>query len=251
MKKFLTAVIIFSILVFFYDKTEAESPKQSGGNFLSSLPKVNKYKMKNDLGILYVKDELPVTVICASISFGKMYEESGNAGITETLTSTLSIAGTASYRGNTLYQSIESIGGTIHIISGFETISIEIKALSKHSGLAFNILGDILKHPVFEDDGLSSAKRLVAEKVMRGMDKPDEIGVLKLREIIFGGSGYGATPGMKSIEGINSKSLKQVWKKFATGRNITVAVSSSMDNNSIISLAEKELSDIEKGNKET
>ena len=254
MKKFLTAIIILlSILVFSRDNTVAESLrlKQTNVDFLSALPKVKKHKMNNDLGILYIKDELPVTVINASISFGKMYEDSSNAGIADTLTTTLSIAGTASYRGNTLYQRIESIGGTVRINAGWETIEIEIKALSKYNDLAFNILGDILKNPVFEDEGVSSAKKLVTEKIMRGMDKPDEIGILKLREIIFCGSGYGASPSVKSIEAINPESLKQIWNRFATGNNITVAVSSSMDENSIKSLAEKELAGIEKGNKET
>ncbi|MCL1865387.1 MAG: insulinase family protein [Spirochaetes bacterium] len=253
MKKFLTVIILFSILIVSWDRTEAESlkQKQTNGSFLSSLPKIKKYKMKNDLDILYIKDELPVTVIYASISFGKMYEDSGNAGIAETLTTTISISGTDSFRGNTLYQKIESIGGTIRINAGLETIGIEIKVLSKYGDLAFNILADILKNPIFEDDGLSSAKRLVLSKIMRSMDEPDEIGVLKLREIIFCGSGYGASPSAKSIEGTNPDSLKQIWKRFATGRNISVAVSSSMDENSIVSLAEKELSGIERGNKET
>ena len=251
MKKFLTIIILFSILVFSWDKTEAEHIKQTNAGFLSALPKVKKHKMNNNLGILYIKDELPVTVINASISFGKMYEDSSNAGITETLTTTLSLSGTASYKGNKLYQEIESIGGEIYISAGLETIDIEIKVLSKYSDLAFNIIGDVLKNPVFEDEGVASAKKLVTEKIMRGMDRPDEIGVLKLREIIFCGSGYGALPGVKSIEGINPQSLKQIWKRFATGSNITVAVSSSMDENNIVSLAEKELSDIEKGNRET
>jgi zinc protease len=238
-------VVLFLVLIFSLDKTEANT------DFLSSLPKVKKYQMKNDLGILYIKDELPITVLYASISFGKMYEDSANAGIADTLTRTITIAGTGSYKGNTLYQKIESIGGTISISAGLETIGIEIKVLSKYTDLAFNILGDILKNPIFEEDGVSSAKKLVTERIMRGMDKPDEIGVLKLREIIFCGSGYGATPTVKTIERINPESLKYVWKKFATGSNINIAVSSSMDENSIKSFAEKELSGIEKGKRET
>jgi len=251
MKKFLAAIILFSVLVFSWDKTAADSLKQTGSDFLSSLPKIKKHKMKNDLGVLYIKDELPITVIYASISFGKMYEDNSNAGITETLTTTLSLSGTASYTGNTLYQKIESIGGTMRISPGWETIEIEIKLLSKYSDLAFNMLSSILKNPIFDDEGTAAAKKLVLTKTMRGMDKPEEVGALRLREIIFCGSGYGAVPSARSIEAISPKSLRQIWNKYATGRNITVAVSSSMDENMIVSLAEKELSDIDKGNKET
>jgi len=113
------------------------------------------------------------------------------------------------------------------------------------------MLSSILKNPIFEDEGVASAKKLVLAKIMRSMDRPDELGALRLREIIFGASGYGAAPSAGSIESITPKSLKQIWNKFATGSNITVAVSSSIDENTIVSLAEKELADIEKGNKET
>jgi len=207
--------------------------------------------MQNNVNVLYLKDDLPVTVIYASISFGKMYENSTTAGIAEVLNKTLSIAGTASYPGNELNHKIESIGGEIGITSGWETIGIEIKVLSKYSNIAFNILGDILKNPILENAGIDSAKQLVIEKMKRDLDEPDEIGVLKLREIIFGGSGYGSVPTEKSINDVNSDSLKILWKRIATGGNITIAVSSSKDENEIITLAEKELSKIVKGGKES
>ena len=244
MKKILTIIILFSVLVFPQDKTEAEHLNQTGTDFLSSLPEVKKHKLKNDLSILYIKNELPVTVISASVAFGKIYEDSSNAGIAETLAD-------AKTADNQINQKLAAIGGILSIKAGWETIDIELKVLSKHTDLAFYILGSILKTSAFKDEGVESAKKLVLTKTMRGMDRPEEVGALRLREIIFCGVGYGAVPSAKSIEAISPKSLRQIWNKFATGRNITVAVSSSMDENMIVSLAEKELSDIDKGNKET
>jgi predicted Zn-dependent peptidase len=250
MKKIYTGFAIFSLVALLsFDKTAAEPLKSIESAFISSLPEVKKHKMKNDVNILYLEDELPVTVIYASISFGKMYETAINAGIADVLSRTLSIAGTTSYPGNSMYQKIESIGGEISISAGWETIGIEIKVLSKHSALAFNILGDILKNPVFEDAGVISAKKLVLEKIKRDKDKPDETGVLKLREIIFGGAGYGAVPAENSVGAIDPFSLKTVWSQFATGGNITVAVSSSESEKDVISLAEKEFSAVVKGDK--
>jgi len=251
MKKISISLAILSLIILFsWNKTVAEPLKSIESDFLSALPEVKKYKMKNDVNILYIKNDLPITVIYASISFGKMYESGANAGIAEVLNKTLTISGTAAYPGNSLNQKLEAIGGEIHISAGWETLGIEIKVLSKYSDLAFNILGDLLKNPVFEDAGVKSARQLVIEKMKRDMDEPEEIGVLKLREIIFGGAGYGAVPTEKSISGIDPGSLKQLWKRFATGGNVTIAVSSSNDEGKIISLAEKELREIAKGNKE-
>jgi len=251
MKKLSVSLALFTVIMLSpWSSTGAETLKSVESDFLSALPEVKKYRMNNDVDLLYIKDDLPVTVINASISFGKMYENNANAGITEVLNKTLSIAGTALYPGNSLNQKIESIGGEIHISAGWETISIEIKVLSKYSDLAFNMLGDILKNPVFDDQGVKSARQLVIEKIKRDMDEPDEIGVLKLREIIFGGAGYGSVPTEKSVSAVDSGSLKSLWGKYATGRNITIAVSSSKDEAGIVYLAEKELSQIVKGGKE-
>ncbi len=251
MKKIYTGFALFSLIALLsFDKTAAEPVKSIESAFISSLPEVKKHKMKNDINLLYLEDDLPVTVIYASISFGKMYETAVNAGIADVLSRTISIAGTVSYPGNSMYQRLESIGGEINISAGWETIGIEIKVLSKYSGLAFNILGDILKNPVFDEAGTASAKKLVLEKVKRDKDKPDETGVLKLREIIFGGSGYGAVPTEKSIGTIDPLSLKTVWNRYAKGENITVAVSSSESEKEVRILAEKEFSLVAKGEKE-
>lgn len=251
MKKLSVSLAIFTLVILFsWDKTEAEPLKSIKTDFLSALPEVKKHTLNNGVNLLYLKDDLPVTVIYASISFGKLYENSGNAGITEVLCKTLTIAGTESYPGNSLNQKLESVGGEINISAGWETIGIEIKVLSKYNNLAFDILGDLLKNPVFEGADVNSAKQLVMEKIKRDMDEPEETGVLKLREIIFGGSGYGTVPTEKSIGNIDSGSLKLLWNKSATGGNVTIAVSSSENESEIISLAEKKLSEIVKGKKE-
>ena len=251
MKKISISITILSLIILFsWNKTIADPLKSIESDFISGLPEVKKHRMKNNINLLYLKNELPITVIYASISFGKMYENSSNAGIAEVLEKTLTLAGTAAYPGNSLNQQLEAIGGEIQMSAGWETIGIEIKVLSKYRNLAFSILGEILKNPVLEDQGLQSAKKLVLEKMKRDMDEPEETGVIKLREIIFGGSGYGAVPTVESINTIDSGSIKNLWKRFSTGGNITVAVSSSEDENAIISLAEKELSEIAKGTKE-
>ncbi len=251
MKKIYTClVILFVIIITSKDKTIAETLRKSETGFLSSLPEVKKIKMNNDVNLLYIKDDLPVTTIYASISYGKMNETAVNAGTADVLSKTLTMAGSAAYPGNTINQKLEAIGGEIHISTGWETIGIEIKVLSKYNNIAFNILGDILKNPIFNDTEINSAKKLIIEKIKRDLDEPDETGVLKLREIIFGGSGYGTVPTEKSIKGIDSGALRSLWKRYATGGNITIAISSSEKENVIVSLAEKELSGIGKGNKE-
>jgi len=251
MKKISLIIAVFILTALLpWNKTGAEQSASLKNNFLQDLPEVKKYRLKNDINILYIENDLPVTVIYASVSYGKLYETAEDAGMSDMIVRALQISGTAAYPGNSLYQKLESIGGQINIAAGWETIDFEIKVLSKHSSLAFNILGDILRNPVFDEAGIQSAKKLVLEKIKRARDKPDETGILKLREIIFGGSGYGSVPGEKSISGIDSSAVKQLWTRYVTGNNITLAISSSIGESEIKFLAEKEISSLGKGVKE-
>ncbi len=251
MKKILSIyTVLLSVLLFSPDLSVAETGKSFSSDFLSSLPEVKKNRMKNEINFYYLENDLPVTVIYVSISFGKLYENSSNAGITEVLNKALTIGGSAAYPGNKLNEELESVGGQIQISAGWENIGIEIKVLSKYSSLAFKILGDILKNPVFDEAGVKLSKKLVIEKVRRDMDEPEEAGVLKLREIIFGGSGYGSVPTEKSIGGVDTEILKELWKKFVTGGNINIAVSSSIGEREIITLAGSELSEIVSGKRQ-
>ena len=73
MKKISIGFAVFFLIVSFsWNKTGAEPLKTTGTDYLSGLPEVKKYKMKNDVNLLYIKDDLPVTTLYATISYGKI-----------------------------------------------------------------------------------------------------------------------------------------------------------------------------------
>ncbi len=242
-------VYILFLLFALLPLTGLSGVEQASG-FMESLPEVVSRRLGNDVNILYLKNELPVTVIYASVSYGRMYENSETAGTAEVLGKTLSLSGSASYPGNKINETLESVGGHLKISSGWESTVIEIKVLSRHSDLAFKILGDLLKNPVFDEKGVAAAKRLVLERIRRDLDDPEETGVSKLREIIFCGAGYGSVPTAKSVNGVTAVGLKTLWGRFAAGGNLDIAVSSSIGEKEILALASGELSAIVRGKKE-
>ncbi len=211
------------------------------------MPRVESKSLDNGVKLLHVKDELPRTVFYVSVGYGRLYEDKKSAGISELLTRTLSIAGTEKYPGNELYTRLEAVGGEINFIPGWENIVIELKILSRHRELAFDILSDIFTSPLFNEESLDSAKALMIEKIKRGRDNPSDIAFEKLREIIFCGSGYGGTPSEKTTGSVSASDLVKVWDKYFRGGNVSIAVSTSIDADDYFKSAEMSFSGIKKG----
>ncbi len=211
------------------------------------IPAVQSRSLDNGVKIFHINDELPRTVFYISVGYGRLYEDKKSAGISELLTRTLSIAGTAKYPGNQLYSRLESVGGEINFIPGWENIVIELKVLSRHRELAFDILSDIFSNPLFDEESLNSAKTLLLEKIKRERDNPMDLAFEVLREIIFCGSGYGGKPSEKTIESVSASDLVKVWNNYFRGANVSIAVSTSVEPDVFFKSAQKSFSGIQKG----
>jgi len=217
---------------------------------LEGLPEVYTSELDNGIKILTIDDDLPRTVVICSIGFGRMYEDSSNAGISELIAREISIAGTKKYPGNELNRKLESVGGEISIVAGWENTVIVIKVLSRHTELAFDILGDILVSPVFSDEAIGHSRKLVIEKFRREMEEPSYAGFVKVREILFEGKGYGATLSEKSMNSFSSEMLENRWKRFVKGGNINIAVSSSRSRDELLKMAGDSFSGVRRGERE-
>ncbi len=197
----------------------------SGMNF--SLPEVKKAETGSGVKLFYIKDELPKTVIYVSVGYGRIYENSQNAGTGDILAGTLKHSGSKKYPGQKLYSVLENIGGEISISSGWENTYISIEVLSKYTDLAYDILKDLLQNPLLSEESLAFSKKSMKDKLKRNLDDPEYRAFLKVREIIYGGSGYGAVMTDRSIEDVKVENLKSVWKRYFVSGNMNIAVSSS------------------------
>ena len=213
------------------------------------MPDIKSVQLKNGVRVFHINDDLPRTVFYVSIGYGRLYEEKNSAGVSELLARTLSIAGTKKYPGNKLYSVLESVGGEISFTPGWENTVVELKILSRHSDLAFDILSDILLNPLFDEKSLDSARELVLEQVKRSRDNPADLAFEKLRDIIFCGSGYGGVPSEKTINSVTSSDLENIWHKYFRGGNISIAASSSVKADVFFKSAEGNFSKINSGDR--
>lgn len=225
-------------------------PGAGSGNTGQIIPEIKSFVMDNGVKVVTIDDELPRTEIAVSVSYGKLFEDMNNAGISEVIANTLLLSGSLKYPGDSAVSILESAGGSISVEAGWESITIVVKVLERHTGLAFDIIGDLLVNPAFNNDTVKHSAGYVYEQNRRKMDDPAARGMAALRNIIFNGKGYGASITKRSIASISENSVMDTWGRHTTGGNIIVSVSSSLDSAGITKLCRESFGPVKKGPRE-
>ncbi len=193
------------------------------------LPPVEKTVLKNGIRVFCIRDELPQVTVIASIGFGKLYEKKETAGIADVIARSISLGGSKHYPGAALHEAVDSMGGRLSVASSWEGTVISLKVLERFKKEAFAIVADLVANPAFDQRSLDTAKGLVADSIRRKYDDPAEIGFERVRDIIFGGEGYGSRPTAEKVGAYTAEDVTRLWETSCAGRNIMIGVSSSLD----------------------
>jgi zinc protease len=226
MKRIVALVFILSLALLW--STGRPASAQFSPDMIK-LPPVEKAVLANGIRIFYIKDELPQVTVIASIGFGKLYEKKETAGISEVIAKAISLGGSANYPGGALHEKIDSMGGRLSVASSWEGTVISLKVLERFKEEAFAIVADLVANPAFDQRSLDTARGLVADSIRRKYDDPAEIAFDRVRELIFGGEGYGSMPTPEKVSAYTVEDVKGLWGKYRAGRNIMIGVSSSID----------------------
>jgi zinc protease len=195
----------------------------SAGTVLK-LPPVKTAEMDNGARLFYIQDELPQVTIVVSAGFGKMYENGGNAGISDLMAQAVTLGGSKRYPGNALHEKVDAMGGRLSIDAAWEHMVISLKVLDRFRDEALDIVADLVANPNIEEKYLDTAKALVADSIRRKYDDPAEIAFDRARSIIFGGEGYGASPTEAGVRSCSIEMVKETWAKHFAGRNMMIGM---------------------------
>ncbi len=213
------------------------------------IPRVEKFSTSNGVSGFYIKDDLPRTTIFLSIGYGRLYESSQRAGTGALLARVLEHGGSKKFPGLKLRRTLENVGGEISITSGWENTYISIEVLSKHSALAWEILKDVVENPLLDGKSIAFSKRMMKEELRHSLDKPDYRAFSKVREIIYGGEGYGAVTTAESIDGISVQDLKDLMNKYFVSGNMSLAIASMKGLQMVKRSSENALGGVERGSR--
>ena len=81
--------------------------------------------------------------------------------------------GTTNRSAEDIARSVDSIGGNLDAFTAKELVCFNTKVLDEHLPLAFDVLADLVLHPLFRDEDIEKEKGVILEEIKMDADSPD------------------------------------------------------------------------------
>lgn len=187
---------------------------------------VKRKTLDNGLTLLVVeRHNLPIVMVTVGIRAGSLVEPEEKAGLSN-LTAELLTEGTETRTAEQISEAIEFVGGVLEASGGYDYITVRLSILKKDISLGFDLLSDIILHPLFPEKEL----RRKVEQMKGGLkaqgDDPGFVASKAFRREVFGRHPYG-----RMVEG-SEETLERIERADLVNFHAT----HYLPNNSIISV---------------
>ena len=81
--------------------------------------------------------------------------------------------GTTRRSAEDIARSVDSIGGNLDAFTAKELVCFNTKVLDQHLSLAFDVLSDLVLHPLFREEDIEKEKSVILEEIKMEADSPD------------------------------------------------------------------------------
>jgi len=106
------------------------------------------------------------------IGTGSRRETSEQNGISHFIEHML-FKGTTTRSAEDIARSVDSIGGNLDAFTAKEMVCFNTKVLDQHLSLAFDVLADLVLHPMFRPEDIEKEKGVILEEIKMEADSPD------------------------------------------------------------------------------
>ena len=81
--------------------------------------------------------------------------------------------GTSRRSAEEIARSVDSIGGNLDAFTAKELVCFNTKVLDEHLSQAFDVLADLVLHPLFREEDIEKEKGVILEEIKMEADSPD------------------------------------------------------------------------------
>lgn len=140
-----------------------------------------------DNGLRVVTDAMPSVESVSTgvwVHAGTRYEQPEVNGVAHLLEHMM-FKGTPRRNAREIAEAIEAVGGHINAFTAREVTAYYAKVLKADTGLALEVIGDIVQHSLFDDTELGRERNVVLQEIGQAHDTPDDIVFDNFQEIAF------------------------------------------------------------------
>lgn len=199
-------------------------------------------------GIRVVTERMPgVRSVSVGIWVGTGSREEGEheAGISH-FVEHMVFKGTKRRSAEQIARSVDSIGGGLDAFTSKEVVSFNVKVLDEHLPEAFDIVSDLVRHPLFDSKDLEKEKGVILEELKMEVDNPEYMAHELFCSHFWKGHGLGrAILGTRqTIRGFDRDKLHDYFREIYSPANLLVTAAGNLKHKDLMRLAEDHLGDL-------
>jgi predicted Zn-dependent peptidase len=151
--------------------------------------------------------------------------------------------GTTRRSAEDIARSVDSIGGNLDAFTAKELVCFNTKVLDEHLSLAFDVLTDLVLHPLFRDEDIEKEKGVILEEIKMEADSPDY-----LVHEIFSANFWKDHPLGKPILGtpqnvkrFDRETIRSFYEAVYAPSNLIVTAAGNLTHEGLVALAREHL----------
>ena len=195
-----------------------------------------------DSGLTVATDPMPhlmSTALGVWVSCGSRHETPAEAGLSHMLEH-MAFKGTERRSARDIATEIESVGGDLNAYTAREQTAFHARVLKEDTGLALDIISDILTHPLFDEIELANERDVIIQEIGQTRDTPDDLIFDYLQEACYPGQPIGRPifGSEESVAGFSRADVSAyIGKHYRSGAMI-LAGSGAIDHAALIEAGE-------------
>lgn len=204
-----------------------------------------KFKRKildNGMTILFEKRDLPVVSVAFAVRAGGINEDTKEKGISHFIEHML-YKGTPTRNAKKIAEEIENNGGELNGFTSEEITAFWCKMPSRHLNLALEVLGDMIKNPLFDKKEFDKERKVIFEEIKMYHDTPRMYVLDEIQKSLYDGTMKINLAGtFDTMSSITRDKMVMKFKELYKPNNLILCVVGNADFDELVKFAEKNFS---------
>ena len=214
------------------------------------IPEVEKITLDNGMRLYILEDRsLPIFRINVRINCGSYLEPGDKAGLAGICGSVMRTGGTEKWTGDEIDEMLEGVGGSVETGIDLDMGNANVNVLSEFTDLGLEVLSEVLRRPVFDEDKIELAKVQERSGISRRNDDIATLARREYRKLIYGSeSPYARIPEYATVNAISRDDLVKYHQLYLKPENIQMAIWGDFDKEEIVAKIKQYFGDWQRGN---
>jgi predicted Zn-dependent peptidase len=195
--------------------------------------------LKNGMVVILEKRDIPVVSVAFAVRHGGINEKEEEKGISHFIEHML-YKGTPLRDAKKIAEDIEKRGGELNGFTSEEITAYWCKMPSRHIHVALDVLSDMIKNPLFEQEELEKERKVIFEEIKMYHDNPRMHSMDEIQKLLYNGTMRINLAGtFETMNSITRDKILEKFKQVYTPNNLILCVVGDCGFNFLVKFAEK------------